>query len=382
MPTHARPPQPLTGSPPRYRVTALIPACNSADCIAATIVNLWHYQTRRPDRIIVVANNCADDTVKVVQQTAETLGTQAIHVIDFPNNPHKKAGALNHALEMILPHMGARDLLLIQDDDTIPDADFVENGMRRLAATRNRADAVGPVFYGCKGGGLLGLLQRNEYIRFADTAAARKGKDVIVLSGTAAMFRADTLQAVSLAMRNGRFDGEGYVYNIHSQTEDHYLTMVMHTMGFRTMAPPECRVVTDVMRTLKALWHQRIRWQHGTVDDLRSFGWTSVTREAILRQTATALLIVFTLLYPAWLGMQMYQHGPGVINPTRHWFWFAVAAFVVMERITSVRDGGWRSMLVAALIVPEWLYDTFRQVVFVTALYKSIKGGATRWHHT
>lgn len=381
MPTHARP-QPHPDTPARYRITALIPAYNSADCIQRTVTNLWCAQTRRPDRIIVVANNCTDDTAELVRKTAANLGTQAIHVIEFPDNPHKKSGALNFALEKILPSMDTGDLLLVQDDDTIPDPEFIEHAMRRLAATRNRADAVGPVFYGRPGGGLLGLLQRNEYIRFADTAAARKGKDVIVLSGTAAMFRADALQAVSRAMRNGRFDGEGYLYNIHSQTEDHYLTMVLHTMGFRTVAPPECRVVTDVMTSVKALWHQRIRWQHGTIDDLRSFGWTAVTREAIVRQAATALLIIFTLLYPAWLAMQMYQHGPGVINPARNWFWFALAAFVILERVTSVRDGGWRSMLVAALIIPEWLYDTFRQVVFVTALYKSIKGGVTRWVHT
>lgn len=369
---------PRHGGPPaeetRYRVTALIPAYNSADCIADTIANL-RGQTRPPDRIIVVPNNCTDGTADVARACGAI-------VIEMRDNKYKKAGALNFGLEKILPNMGPNDLLLMQDDDTTMERDFIRQAMIRLTARRNRAHAVGPVFYGRPGGGILGAVQRNEYIRFADSALARKGRDVIVLSGTAAMFRADTLQAVAEAMTSGRFDGEGYVYNIHSQTEDHYLTLVLHKLGFRTMAPPECRVVTDVMETPRALWRQRIRWQHGTVDDLRSFGWCAETRPAILRQAATALLIVFTFIYPFFLGHAVSVFGWGAINPMRYPVWTFCAAFVVFERIWSVRTGGWRSMLIAALIIPEWLYDTFRQAIFLTALGKSIRGQVGIWHHT
>lgn len=370
LPRHAGPP----GDENRYWVTALIPAYNSADCIGATIQNM-RGQTRPPDRIIVVANNCTDNTADIARNCGAV-------VVEMQHNIHKKAGALNHALQRILPSMTDRDILLIQDDDTTTGPDFIRQGMIRLTATRNRAHAVGPVFYGRDGAGVLGTVQRNEYIRFADSALARKGRDVIVLSGTAAMFRADTLQAVSEAMTSGRFDGEGYVYNIHSQTEDHYLTLVLHKLGFRTMAPPECRVVTDVMETPKALWRQRIRWQHGTIDDLRSFGWCPETRAAIIRQTMTALLIVFTFIYPFFLGNAVTVFGWGAINPLRYPAWTACAAFVIFERVWSVRTGGWRSMAVAATIIPEWLYDMFRQAIFLTALAKSIRGRATIWHHT
>lgn len=371
---HARSPGEANTSPSRHWVTAVLPAYNSEDCIATTIRSLRYNQTRPPDRIVVVANNCTDRTAQIAKQ-------EGALVINMPNNPHKKAGALNYALERLLPGMDERHLLLIQDDDTISDEDFIRQAMIRLTRNRNRADAVGPVFYGREGGGLLGLLQRNEYIRFASTAAVRKG-NVIVLSGTAAMFRADSLQEVSKAMRNGKFDGEGYLYNIRSQTEDHYLTLVLHQMGFRTVAPPECHVVTDVMTTVKALWHQRIRWQHGTVDDLRSFGWCSITREAILRQAATALLIVFTLIYPFFLVAQIRQFGVSSVSPARNPIWAAIGLFVISERVISVRAGGWRSMLIAAALIPEWMYDTFRQIIFISALFKSIKGGVTRWVHT
>jgi cellulose synthase/poly-beta-1,6-N-acetylglucosamine synthase-like glycosyltransferase len=371
---HARQQEEAATSPPRPRVTAVIPAYNSADCIADTIRNLRR-QTLPPNAIIVVANNCTDDTASIAEQCGARVRV-------MPNNPHKKAGALNNALDWLLPLMGENDFVIIQDDDTEPDPDFIRQAVIKLTAPRNRADAVGPVFYGREGGGILGQLQRNEYTRFAASMTGRPGKDVIVLSGTAAVFRADTLQGVAKAMRNGRFDGEGSVYNILSQTEDHYLTLVLHQLGYRTAAPRGCRVVTDVMTSIGALWHQRIRWQHGTIDDLRSFGWCKVTREAILRQIVTALLITFTLLYPVYLGGQYHQFGVVAVNPTRHAWWFALGVFVLLERVSSVRSGGWKAMLLAALLFPEWLYDTFRQIVFLTALCKSIKGSAARWVHT
>jgi cellulose synthase/poly-beta-1,6-N-acetylglucosamine synthase-like glycosyltransferase len=43
------------------QVVVLVPAHNEAAAIDATVASL-HRQTRPPDRIIVVADNCTDDT--------------------------------------------------------------------------------------------------------------------------------------------------------------------------------------------------------------------------------------------------------------------------------------------------------------------------------
>ena len=48
----------------------------------------------------------------------------------------------------------------------------------------------------------------------------------------------------------------------------------------------------------------------------------------------------------------------------------------------GVRAQGNRSMLLAALLVPEMIYNMFAQVVYVTALYKAFRGGPSAWHET
>ena len=51
--------QEVTGQ--ALRLTVLVPAYNEALTIAATLESLWG-QTRPPDRVVVVADNCTDDT--------------------------------------------------------------------------------------------------------------------------------------------------------------------------------------------------------------------------------------------------------------------------------------------------------------------------------
>src|SRR5581483_11914193 len=134
------------------RLVVLIPAHNEEDRIADAVQGLWR-QTRRPDLIVVVCDNCTDATAEI----AAAHGAQVFHT---QGNTHKKAGALNQAIAWVLPHLEERDLLLVQDADTVLDPWFNETAM----STFNRkVGAVGGVFYGEEGGGFLGLLQRMEF---------------------------------------------------------------------------------------------------------------------------------------------------------------------------------------------------------------------------
>ena len=72
------------------RLTVLVPAHDEALTIAATLESLWG-QTRPPDRVVVVADNCTDDT-------AESRGEHGAEVFTTVGNTEKKAGALNQAL--------------------------------------------------------------------------------------------------------------------------------------------------------------------------------------------------------------------------------------------------------------------------------------------
>ncbi len=86
----------------------------------------------------------------------------------------------------LLPGQGDNDLVMVMDADTTLDAGFLEAAVRRMTDDRALM-AIGGLFYGEEGSGLLGQFQRNEYIRYARELRRRRGR-VFVLTGTATIF--------------------------------------------------------------------------------------------------------------------------------------------------------------------------------------------------
>jgi hypothetical protein len=80
---------------------ALIPAYNEEDQIEAAIRSLQE-QESPPDLIIVCADNRTDRTAP----RAEAAGA---HVFETIQNVHRKAGALNQALDILLPELHDED---------------------------------------------------------------------------------------------------------------------------------------------------------------------------------------------------------------------------------------------------------------------------------
>ena len=169
------------------RLTVLVPAHNEALTIAATLESLWG-QTRPPDTVVVVADNCNDDTADIARRHgADVFATVA--------NTEKKAGALNQALADIFRDIDVRDVVMVMDADSVIVPAFLETAMGRLEADADLI-AVGGVFYGENGPGFVGQLQRNEYTRYQREISRRRGK-VFVLTGTASLFRTYALKAVA-----------------------------------------------------------------------------------------------------------------------------------------------------------------------------------------
>lgn len=52
----------------QLRLTVLLPAHDERLTIEASLASLWA-QTRQPDRVVVVADNCTDDTADIARQT-------------------------------------------------------------------------------------------------------------------------------------------------------------------------------------------------------------------------------------------------------------------------------------------------------------------------
>lgn len=339
-------------------VVALIPAHNEEACVAESIRSLWR-QTHPPETVVVVADNCTDGTEAVARE-------EGAEVVRTVGNRHKKAGALNQALEEILPGLRDDDHLLVMDADSFLDEGFVGHALGKLSC--GKYGGVGGTFGGRAGGGFVGMLQRNEFARYARDVNRKKGK-VLCLTGTAALLKARALKDVA-ASRPG-----GNVYDTDVLTEDFELTLRLGHLGYAVVSPKECTLSTEVMETWGDLARQRLRWKRGAMENLIQYGLTRVTLEHWARQLVTLLGIVVTALYLSTLVWAV------AVNHSLHLYpvWLAVTTVFILERAVSVRRRGWRMSVLASFLVFEMPFDLFLQAVHLRAYWQAMFKAERSW---
>lgn len=356
------------------RVVAVIPAHNEETSIALALDSLAA-QERQPDLIVVVGDNCTDGTAEVVNARGDAVMVSSVA------NPHKKAGALNQVLDRILPLLEDDDGVLVMDADSALDARFVAAATGRLGTRTGRGrhgaviGGVGGTFRGGRGGGFVGLLQRNEYARYARDVRRLRGR-VLVLTGTAALFRVSVLRAVIAARATGQLPGgAAQVYDTHVLTEDNELTLALLHLGYAIISPRECLLETEVMTSWRALWAQRLRWKRGALENLADYGWTRVTARYWGRQFVTHLGVLVTGVYLATLAWSLLATGRVHLHPG----WLAVTGIFVTERVVSVRERGPLQMLLASVLVVEMAFDVFLQAVQLRAFWDTATRRERRW---
>lgn len=346
-------------------VTVLIPAHNEAAGIGDTLESL-NEQSRRPDRVIVVADNCTDNTVGI----ARAFGTDVFETVD---NRHKKAGALNQVLAELLPRQGENDLVMVMDADTVLGEGFLASVVRRMTDDRGLM-AVGALFAGDGGGGILGQFQRNEYTRYARDLHRRRGR-VFVLTGTATVFRPRALRCVA-AERGFSIPGvPGDVYDTVALTEDNEITLALKCLGALIISPADCRVVTEIMPTPKLLWAQRLRWQRGALENIGSYGFRGQTLRYWGQQLGIGYGVVALAAFSALMAITVLAVDSWVWFP----FWVGIGLVFVAERVITVWRGGWGARLLAALLVPEMFYALFLDVVYLKGVADLSRGAKAEW---
>ncbi|HVT21072.1 MAG TPA: glycosyltransferase family 2 protein [Mycobacteriales bacterium] len=355
------------------RVIAVIPAHNEADGIAFALDSMDR-QSRRPDLVVVVADNCTDDTEQIVRKRGGTV------VVTTVANTCKKAGALNLVLDRLLPRLQPADGVLVVDADSSLDDGFVEAALGRLG--RPAADGsgktiggVGGTFRGGRGGGFVGMLQRNEYARYARDVRRLKGK-VLVLTGTAALFSVEALrrvvQARALEVIPG---GAAQVYDTHVLTEDNELTLALLHLNYAVLSPRECLLETEIMTTWRDLWNQRVRWKRGALENLVDYGMTAVTWRYWGRQALTHLGVFVTTVYLATIVLSLAVNGGVHLHP----IWIAATGVFVAERVITVRDRGPLQMALASLIFVEMSFDIFLQAAQASAFWHTLRHSERNW---
>jgi poly-beta-1,6-N-acetyl-D-glucosamine synthase len=346
-------------------VLVLIPAHNEARSIADTLKSLKE-QTLQPTEVVVVCDNCTDET-------AEISAANGARVMSTVGNSAKKAGALNQALACVLPQVGHDDLILTMDADSQLCRDWIQRAMQAMSDDP-KVGAVCGVFLGENGSGLIGQLQRNEYVRYARQVARRN--QAPVLSGTGTLFRVRALREVARERGHRLPDRPGQCYSTISITEDNEITLALKTIGYRCCAVSGCDTLTEVMPTWADLFRQRLRWQHGSLTDLRTYGITSVTARYWLKQIGLYLTIAATIA--TWLIMGLSFRDHVVFNVP--WS-IAIVSLALLDRLITVRKAGLRGILLAFLLIPELGYDIFRLSFFLRALYDLFRRREAQWNH-
>lgn len=336
-------------------VGVIIPARNEAEQIGATLESLLA-QTKVPMNIVVVINNCTDGGATA--QKARSY--QGVTVIEMTSNPFLKAGALNTGVKELLEHPTLPEFLLTMDADTIPDPDFLLTTTNVLSC-RPDVGAVSTVCDGKKGLGktwlekALVLMQRLEYARAGFT---RIRKNIHTLSGAGSMIRIEAVLG-AIGCRGKLFDER-----TDNLVEDFETTLAIKRLGWKCINNYYCHVQTDLMTTIPLLMKQRIRWVHGTINELRRRGWRRESWASILTMWYAFLSIPVFYFWVMLVAIHVAFGEPVLTD-----FWFL--GLVVLFQAVSVYRLGWRMMLLAALIIPDLLFGIIRHTWIITSLAKS-----------
>jgi cellulose synthase/poly-beta-1,6-N-acetylglucosamine synthase-like glycosyltransferase len=129
------------------------------------------------------------------------------------------------------------------------------------------------------------------------------------------------------------------------------------------------------MPTWKALWRQRYRWMRGAIENLTSYGFTSVTRKYWLQQASLFVGAIALGLY--WMYFVLIL----ALGQLAASWWLLLMIVFIAERVYTVRRAGWRGMSVAAVIYPEIAYDMVILATFIWAAVGAVLRRNQDWHH-
>lgn len=332
----------------RLNIVALIPAYNEAKCIGDTIRALLS-QDRVPDKIIVVPNGCKDFTAQV----ARWYECSVLTVYELPKLKYKKSEALNRAWNK---YAREADIVICLDADTVLPPNAVGDWEQEFLADETLGGSSSK--FTMLGGNFWTRLQRSEFAKWTDTAL-RRGYTT-VLAGTGCAINGAALRHI--VDNTDRYGPWSY----GSQVEDFELTYQIRKLGFRCQVSPTVRAYTDSMKSLKALWGQRMKWQVGTVEDLLDIGVNKLTmpdwrQQAVgIGMALTRVLWFFLITISIVFGMLQFSM----------WWWLVIPlAFTVGEGLMTLRiphRDRW-DLIYGFTVIPSEVFATVRSAWFLTA---------------
>ncbi|MGP0024277.1 MAG: glycosyltransferase family 2 protein [Streptosporangiaceae bacterium] len=349
---HHRSRAPVRGGferPRRAHIAVLVPAHNEQDYIGATIEGI-QAQTRPADRIIVVPNNCRDDD----QTAAVAAKYDGVEVIELHGITGRKAGALNAALDAVLPELAEDDLVVCMDADTVIHRELLENAERHFQDEPGLG-AVSSNHLIKRFGTVIELLQAMEYERDRRFIGRRKGR-FGCMTGMAAMYRVAALRDVKRAY--------GEVYDPDNWTEDWKLTIALKHLRWGMVRPQDCLATTVPVSDVRGLFLQRERWARGYIQTLSQFGLTRWTTIPWAKQAGLVWSVVarIVLLYLLWT----------VRGHLLAWWCLPVLIVLISDSVNTAHKAGWRAILVALAFPVEMAYAWLITAAIASGYWKQL----------
>jgi len=287
-----------TAATARPNLAVLVPAHNEALGIQPVLTQILADLCPN-DRLVVIADNCTDETALVARATGAT-------VIERQDNERRGKGyALDYGLQF-LAQTTPPEVVIVVDADCL-----VQSGtLERIAATAAATGRPVQATY---------LMERPAQPQPKDAVSALaflvknwvrpQGLDQLgfpgILTGTGMAFPWTVIRSVSLASGN--------------IVEDMQLSMDLAIAGYPTLFCPNTRVIGLLPQQEQAAKSQRTRWEHGHLQTML----TQVPRliQEALRQKRLDLLVIaldlsvppLSLLVMLWGGVMLLATTAGLL---------------------------------------------------------------------
>lgn len=345
------------------KMLVLIPAHNEEDSIAETLTSILS-QSRKADRIVVIADNCTDNTIAIANRF------KSVTVMETVNNSDRKVGALTQGWR----RWGAGfEYVAGVDADTVlhPDCfkaleDEMEKDqeiggiMARFTFDQNKAD--GPV------ANILTRMQRMEFTQWVGDIGHRKCQ-AHVLGGQASLFRGRALSDVAVSTKRNS------PWSTRTMVEDAELSLQLHASKYRTVLSRNARAYPGAMHTIRSLWGQRMKWQEGNVRLCLENGYNGPTKVHWRQQIAHLLDLtnrtLFLVVLAAAVSAGMFEW---------RWYWAIPPVLSIFVNFRSA----WRSPhrkpmdIIASLTMIQAEFYLWFTLAVATVGWVNVLSGSTR----
>jgi len=270
-----RPAAATDGTTFRPRVAVLVPAHNEASGIAATLATIKP-QLRQGDRLLVVADNCSDDT-------AAMAAAERVEVVERQHATQRGKGyALDHGLR----HLEAMppEVVVMVDADCAVGAGCIDHLARTCVASRRTVQAL----YLMQAPPAASVRQRIAAFAWVVKNQVRPSGGQRLgmpcqLMGTGMAFEWHIIAGAPLASGN--------------IVEDMQLGLDLALRGQPALFAPEVLVTSQFPDTDVAAASQRTRWEHGHLATLIK-GVPALVAGGLRRRDARLLGLALDLCVP------------------------------------------------------------------------------------